>query len=725
MTALLPKPVAAITALLPLLLLPLADTKSAKLLHHAATHLNSDDTISVEPAELTSVLRHIGYTHANSAITHVHVRYSIMPLLEVGQRILTELRWLDAIGLRMGTTFNTNIRDNYYEDAYDSPLSNVAHQSATFRHITNNAIDRASATHSVLMTASPSRGKRFLSDVIGAVVSTAHTVWSINQMYDLQRQVNKLQGSINGLIYSLSHKEKVSSEFDAHINALNSLTDDFRDAARTFNQTAKVSLDNLLQIMNRWTHKFDDATRLAVNFVDTLFDQRLHIHTFNHTALRRAFNGAARTAAAAQYHLAIDSPADLYQLPVSFIASPLGYIDIFIHVPATRDKTLLPLYEYIQSPIPLTPAADLVLHLHPSAAAIAVHSDPTDRHAPNQYFTMDQNELWSCLRIGYRYFCPMANVLMTGANSSCLASIYEHDLTAMETRCDKFVALPHPSARQISANKFLTFTARASTFYIHCSNRPDNQLPFEGTQILHLPPGCSASTNSFTLTGALNPATNHLAIRSKWHSPLASMSFFRTRNSSDILHAYHEITKTTKAKVDIQSLRNTLQQLHNAKNTAEMIINGHQPSLDDWWIIVSTIANSAVLSVTTAAFMWTRFKARFWPTATTTPDAPPANSSTRPPGPASATTAGRANPRSTPPPSPRPTSSSSTPPSPSLTTGPATSASNWPRSSPSGKRTTAVAAPPTTSTAAALLRTSQELAKRQLPATSAFPSMRS
>lgn len=570
-----------------------------------------------------------GQSYGRTGHAHLHLSLQYQSLVDLGKEISDEIAWLQARGEHHATKLKHNVNGNYYTDEH-SGYSDVTTRAISAKVQFEKANNRLHATYDVIKsTTEPVLGRAQRSNVrpptasitarvsspanvtrtkriVGSLIATSFSIYSAVQMADLQAQLSTVQGQVQNFIFSLQKQNDAPvTQHDFQTLAVRETLEVFLEEKSWYTKgQSRFSWDSITFKLQRIVDRFTEATDQQSQLINSLLHHRLHVNALNYTALKEAYKGVLHRTSSKQFFPVINSPADLYQLPTSFIANGPDRLDIFVHVPTSKSRQLMTLYEYVPFPIPFLDDDKLVIYFKPEADILAVESHAELSHQQNTYFTLSHTQLQECTQLGQRFICPFTGVLKVGANSSCLASLFEHDMENTERLCPKWIERPAPQAMQIASNSFLTYSPTPDTFFVNCPARDHYQLHHASAQMVHVPPGCTLTTTGFSITGALDPSTPiQRALVSTWTSDLATISFFKGKELAQILSAYDLAASASQTAVSIQALKAAMFMQSAASKEEQKRKTRQGESEERFWWRALTIVNFVITIGIIAVFI--------------------------------------------------------------------------------------------------------------------------
>ena len=234
----------------------------------------------------------------------------------------------------------------------------------------------------------------------------------------------------------------------------------------------------------------------------------------------------------------VNSPYLFYSLPASAAYSSNGTIHIAVHVPFFRRDTMLDLFRYIPTPILDQGRFDHVL-----ITADETFLGISDNKA--FYKILTEQEMLSCQINNDVVLCPGDNILHRREHSSCTSALYFNDVAAIQQLCQvASVKLEHITV-QLNKTDFLLLHPEAMQLEVTCTgnhNQPTLTSTFSGLRQLHLPAGCTGSTDLAVMTSEVSAQYRGKLLQRE--NNLTPQVIFNTTDSSLISTITRSIRET-------------------------------------------------------------------------------------------------------------------------------------------------------------------------------------
>lgn len=240
-------------------------------------------------------------------------------------------------------------------------------------------------------------------------------------------------------------------------------------------------------------------TGLAVNHaatcVQAIVQGHLEPSSLPANASKSAINHLVKQAARHRLIPVVTRPQDLSLMPVSFIATELGTLTAFIHIPLTSPKYDMNLYRLTSLPISTNNG---FFRIDVSNVYLAVNLHPS-----NTFFTLSDSDFDKCKRINDQFVCGHMYKLLkadeteAGPNEDrCIFSLFTNSGSTISKYCPMIEAVDQAAVSQVDDNEFTLFSLTSAQVQVTCDHDLSlSQLTsFSGLLHLHLPLGCTAET---------------------------------------------------------------------------------------------------------------------------------------------------------------------------------------------------------------------------------------
>ena len=385
---------------------------------------------------------------------------------------------------------SSNLRNAIKSSKFHSPLY------SPFDHQLDNLIARldrlrASPTHTQFRKFPHHRGKRFVITAIAAglaAISLGASIYTALETSTLAARTNSLKSAQLSEVLQMEHLALRSTNLDEVVWATQEVL------ARNVEASAE-----LFWISNALTH-LKDNIEIAERAFSAGSAGRLDIATLRGIDLTKTFSEVGEYANTNGKTLISHEPTHLLNLPTTISSHENGF-KVFTHIPIVDPATVLTLFQH--TPLPIRAAPGVFFSLSTQADSIAISED-------EQLFrvTTMMELLADCTKIGDFFACPRGNAArrlspnITAAQDPglCLHGLLTNHADRVHASCDMDFVRPGPAVYQTSARAFATYGRTSGN--ITCRSGTATTFTTTDFGSIHLPPGCSATTDRFQLSSS-------------------------------------------------------------------------------------------------------------------------------------------------------------------------------------------------------------------------------
>ena len=245
------------------------------------------------------------------------------------------------------------------------------------------------------------------------------------------------------------------------------------DVVRVVSQTVKAEhwkLNGvyLYLLIQTELDKLDSLLDTYTNAISTACQHRLHIGVLTEEGAKGVFRKIHKIAKNNNLVPIINSPAQLSQLPVSWVLTQTG-VKIIIHCMASSESLTFKSFQYKPFIINMGKSEDqdgpaVFGKIQPKNSILAISSD-------NRFVELSPYELSLCNKMGDIRFCSQ-NIFNKPSKITCLSSLYRADHKSSIELCA--LSLETASSDQVletSPNEFMYFSQQGSnSFSTICQN---------------------------------------------------------------------------------------------------------------------------------------------------------------------------------------------------------------------------------------------------------------
>ncbi len=197
--------------------------------------------------------------------------------------------------------------------------------------------------------------------------------------------------------------------------------------------------------------------------------------------------------------------SDVLQHGCTFQQKSDGFA-VTVHVPLVTTSSVFTVYRHHPLPIEVGPGEHLTVL--PGRYSHIIINDDQSLFAATTWA-----DLHECDRVGRYYSCDAGSVLRkapTSADSThgkdgalCLYALITGRYELAKGVCETHKARPEHAAIQVGTNRFATYDSEPSLAQITCPGRASvNPFTLQALALIHLPAGCSADTDDYSLASS-------------------------------------------------------------------------------------------------------------------------------------------------------------------------------------------------------------------------------
>ena len=240
--------------------------------------------------------------------------------------------------------------------------------------------------------------------------------------------------------------------------------------------------------------KLDSLLDTYTNAISTACQHRLHIGVLTEEGAKGVFRKIHKIAKNNNLVPIINSPAQLSQLPVSWVLTETG-VKIIIHCMASSESRTFKLFQYKPFIINMGKSKDqdgpaVFGKIQPKNSILAISSD-------NRFVELSPYELSLCNKMGDIRFCSQ-NIFNKPSKTTCLSSLYRADHKSSIELCA--LSLETASSDQVlekSPNEFMYFSQQGSNSYSTICQDSNSIGQLTQFSTLNIPVNCHLDTPQY------------------------------------------------------------------------------------------------------------------------------------------------------------------------------------------------------------------------------------
>lgn len=252
---------------------------------------------------------------------------------------------------------------------------------------------------------------------------------------------------------------------------------------------------------------------------------------------------------------------DLFHQDVSYLYDSKNFnFILLLHIPVIPQHLIFKIQRY--EPFPFLYANDLVIpHVQEDILAINYVNDKYLKNSAQKtkYFTLNQDELNMCRKIGDNFYCKGRGVYTTNKNSLCLGALHEGSIKDISNRCTLKRSANEERVAQVNSQAWSVYLPSPMRTFAHCETSFEN-VQLENFNLIQLPPGCSMELRDHIIMANRNePTETNSLVLMNWNLNLTE--------------TWPSLSEDFKNQLDqndkkIQDLDRNLTSLHEKLNTA-------------------------------------------------------------------------------------------------------------------------------------------------------------
>jgi len=258
-------------------------------------------------------------------------------------------------------------------------------------------------------------------------------VTSLFNQFNFQSPTNILNDKVNVIVSKVEHNSIEISQNSEDIKRLNQTMAFVRDELGKQIVVNKVlDLEFMILLVINALNEAENRVERLLEALDQIFIGTFHRGLTNTEKLQTAVNSLRNQATNKGLLIGVQSLAELYQLPASFVYdATISMVHVILNIPLYREVHILSLYRYISSPLQLPWDPELYFEIKPDKQFLGRNLDGLLTK------TLSNLELQDCLFIGHAYFCDdnslekhtlpsFLNALFSGIHKSLLMECSGH-----------------------------------------------------------------------------------------------------------------------------------------------------------------------------------------------------------------------------------------------------------------------------------------------------------
>jgi hypothetical protein len=343
------------------------------------------------------------------------------------------------------------------------------------------------------------RTKRQVGIAALAGMAIGGLVTSLFNQFSSQSLTNILNDKVNIIVSKVEHNTIEISQNSEDIKRLNQTMTFVRDELGKQIVVNKIlDLEFMIQLVVNTLNEAENRVERLLEALDLIFIGKFHRGLTTSEKLQTAVNSLRNQATNKGLLIGVQSLAELYQLPASFVYdATISIVHVILHVPLYREAHILSLYRYISSPLQLPWDPELYFEIKPDKQFLGRNRDGTLTK------TLSDLELQDCLSIGHAYFCD-DNSLEKRTLPSCLNALFSGIHKSLLTECSGHIT-PKVAAMQ-RLNKTSYMIAESAPLriitecFIHGAVRTYTDTVPAGTHFVTVDAECTTTSDHWVIS---------------------------------------------------------------------------------------------------------------------------------------------------------------------------------------------------------------------------------
>ena len=191
----------------------------------------------------------------------------------------------------------------------------------------------------------------------------------------------------------------------------------------------------------------------------------------------------------------IGKMADLFSMPLSYLYNlEQERLEFIIHIPLTRETSILDMYEYFPFPMTMTNDRSRVAVPRPGPHNVLAYN------RIREFQTLAAGELQGCFLLKGIHYCSKRQILRTDWSKTCLSALYVKDQEAATRYCDFQIQPADERVFKLQGSEFLIYTNRELVAERICGKQHDSIQITEGS-VVQIPQGCRMKLEQHQIYG--------------------------------------------------------------------------------------------------------------------------------------------------------------------------------------------------------------------------------
>ena len=342
------------------------------------------------------------------------------------------------------------------------------------------------------------RERRQVLAAIG-VANFGLSIYNRLELVQLKEEMKESQHQRSAIIHEVDHLQQSMTANSRTVQKLAKLTN------RTI-QRIDTELgywreeEDIMEIAT----EIEDRARFLINIIRALLNRRLDPAIMAESDFRTVLLDTEKAAKDRGYVLLTTSVAEMLQGEANWVSDEEGFT-AFLHVPMAKAEEVLEVFRF--KAVPFEVDEKTFATYNPGESVLVINE------RMGLFDTMTEAELDQCAQQGHFYMCGKTGATTRttsepgtagGSASFCLLALYHQDYDSIKDICPLTVAEPYNGYVLLADDSAVILNADKGVARYQCSDTTASRVPLFRITRIHLEPGCTLTTDDFTITTILD-----------------------------------------------------------------------------------------------------------------------------------------------------------------------------------------------------------------------------
>ena len=250
--------------------------------------------------------------------------------------------------------------------------------------------------------------------------------------------------------------------------------------------------------------EIEERARFLLNIIRALLNRRLDPAIMAESDFRTVLLETEQAAKDKGYVLLVTSVAEMLQGEANWVSDEQGFT-AFLHVPMAKAEEVLEVYRF--KAVPFEVDEKTFATYTPGDTVLVVNEQK------GFFDTMTEAELDQCRKQGHFFMCGKTGTTTSitsapevagGSASFCLLALYHQEYETIKDICPLHLAEPYNGYVLLADDSAVIMNAGKGVARYQCSDTTASRVPLYRITRIRLDPGCTLSTDDFTITTILD-----------------------------------------------------------------------------------------------------------------------------------------------------------------------------------------------------------------------------